>query len=297
MNTLLTIFTPTYNRGYCLERLYNSLLKQSNHDFLWFVVDDGSTDNTRVLINKLKNENKIKIEYHYQENEGKMAAHNWAVQKCHTELFMCLDSDDILTDNAVELILNKWGENIDKGICGILAPKFMTTDNNYLNITISKVKMTSPRNTLKGIYNDGYKGETALVFKTDIIKHFPFPIEQGEKFVPENLSYDYIDDNYQYLILEEPLMICAYQTDGYTRNIAKVYVANPKGSIKAFLHEFNRSKSFIRRIKLRMYMIAYGIIVKNKINDVLNITNEPLIMFCLFPLGIWYRCKLLKSLD
>jgi len=98
----ITVFTPTYNRAYILNRLYESLKKQSSKSFLWLIIDDGSTDNTEELVNAWIRENIIEIRYYKQENGGKQRAHNKAVELCDTELFICVDSDDYLTENAIE---------------------------------------------------------------------------------------------------------------------------------------------------------------------------------------------------
>ena len=95
---LFTIFTPTFNRTKTLYNTYRSLVRQPNKSFIWLIVDDGSTDNTKALVDNWIGEKKVSIEYYFQQNAGKMAAHNWAAQLCKTELFMCLDSDDQLTD-------------------------------------------------------------------------------------------------------------------------------------------------------------------------------------------------------
>ena len=105
---MITVFTPTYNRAYILPRLYKSLLRQTNKQFEWIIVDDGSTDNTEEKVNNWIKENKIKIKYYKQENQGKMIAHNKGVEKSEGELFVCVDSDDYLTDNAIEIITKKW---------------------------------------------------------------------------------------------------------------------------------------------------------------------------------------------
>ena len=88
---MLTVFTPTYNRAYILGELYESLLRQTDKRFMWLIVDDGSGDNTKELINGWKNDNKIAISYFYQKNGGKSLAHNLGVEKCSTELFTCVD--------------------------------------------------------------------------------------------------------------------------------------------------------------------------------------------------------------
>ena len=46
----IAVFTPTYNRAYCLQELYESLVKQTSQDFEWLIIDDGSTDTTKALV-------------------------------------------------------------------------------------------------------------------------------------------------------------------------------------------------------------------------------------------------------
>ena len=64
----LTIFTPTYNRGDILGNAYKSLKKQTNQDFIWLIVDDGSTDKTEDIVEKWIEENTIEIRYIKKEN-------------------------------------------------------------------------------------------------------------------------------------------------------------------------------------------------------------------------------------
>lgn len=105
----LTIFTPAYNRAYTITRTYESLLKQQCKDFIWMIIDDGSTDNTKELVEKWKNkENGFEICYIYKENGGMHTAHNVAYENIDTELNVCIDSDDCLAENAVQKILEKW---------------------------------------------------------------------------------------------------------------------------------------------------------------------------------------------
>lgn len=102
----LTIFTPSYNRAYTLHKCYESLKKQSSKDFLWLIIDDGSTDNTKELVDSWIDENIIEIKYHYQNNQGMHGAHNTAYELMDTELNVCIDSDDYMPDDAVEKIID-----------------------------------------------------------------------------------------------------------------------------------------------------------------------------------------------
>ena len=104
MDTKLTIFTPAYNRAYTLPTLYESLLEQTCKDFIWIIVNDGSSDNTDKVVSEWLRDNKVNIIYQKQTNQGKMAAHNTGVTMCTTEYFVCIDSDDHLVPDAVEYI-------------------------------------------------------------------------------------------------------------------------------------------------------------------------------------------------
>ena len=121
MKATLTIFTPAYNRAYTLHKCYESLKKQTNKDFEWLIIDDGSTDNTRELVQSWIEENIIPIKYHYQKNQGMHGAHNTAYELIDTELNVCIDSDDYMPDDAVEKILKFWDKNKSDNIAGIAA--------------------------------------------------------------------------------------------------------------------------------------------------------------------------------
>jgi glycosyltransferase involved in cell wall biosynthesis len=105
---LLTVFTPTFNRAYCLEKCYKSLVNQTCYEFVWLIIDDGSTDQTKVLVEKWKKEEKVEINYIWQENQGMHGAHNTAYEQIDTELNVCIDSDDYMPEDAVEKIITFW---------------------------------------------------------------------------------------------------------------------------------------------------------------------------------------------
>lgn len=227
MNKLLTIFTPTYNRAYCLDRVYQSLCKQTNQDFVWLLVDDGSTDNTKELVDTWIEEGKIGIQYHYQVNAGKSMAHNKGVKLTQTELFTCLDSDDCLTEDAVEVVANEW-KSAKKGMTGLLLRKF----SNIVNFEVTKLPSTLKYSTLYDAYNfSGLQGDTMLVFRTSVISQYEFPKFEGEKFVPEAYLYDLIDTNGKLKFVDKAIYECEYQTDGYTCNMARLLKNNPQGYI------------------------------------------------------------------
>ena len=229
---ILTIFTPTYNRAYTLPRLYQSLLKQDTSIFEWLIVDDGSTDNTQQLVDSWIKEDKLDIRYIYQQNSGKMQAHNRGVEECLTTLFLCCDSDDWLEDNSVKSAIDFWLEHTAGNkakplppLCGMISPKKMINSKDPFTKISNNLRFT----TLDGLYKLGYKGETALMFITDVIKQHMFPKIEGEKFITEKYVYNQLDRKYQLLVYPEYYNICEYQKDGYTCNALKNALKNPLG--------------------------------------------------------------------
>lgn len=238
---MITIFTPTYNRGYILDRLYDSLKKQTDKNFEWVIVDDGSEDNTKNIIDEWKKENKILIRYFKQENQGKPIAHNLGVENAEGELFVCVDSDDLLKENAVEIIRKFWKENEDEDTIGIVFPK-INKDNNYIGKPITKKVKKA---TLLDFYNKyDLKGDTMLVYKTSIIKKYRFPKIEGEKFIPENYLYDKLDQEGKLLWCDAKLYVCEYLEDGYTNNAKKLIKNNPKGYCLCAKNRMKLSKNY-----------------------------------------------------
>lgn len=232
MNTSksITVFTPTYNRAYILPQLYNSLTKQTSQDFTWLIVDDGSTDNTKELIDGWEKEEKIIIEYFKQENGGKQRAHNTGVKKCNTELFICIDSDDYLTDTAIEVLLSTWRNLPSKEkLSGIITTR--GSDEATPNGTgLPKGIEYSP---LTDLYQKhGFYGDTGLLYKTEILKKHLFDVYKDEKFIPESYIYMQIDQHYTMYVLHTIIVISEYREDGYTKNIYKVIFNNPKSYMR-----------------------------------------------------------------
>ncbi|PKP24328.1 MAG: glycosyltransferase [Bacteroidetes bacterium HGW-Bacteroidetes-2] len=258
----LTVFTPTYNRAYCLHQVYESLCRQTSQDFLWLVIDDGSTDETNDLVASWKKEAKIEIHYHYKENGGMHTGHNVAYSLIDTELNVCIDSDDYMPEDAVELIIKKWkkeGGNQFAGILGLDIDK----NGNVIGTKFPEDLMHCKYSELKRKH--GVVGDIKFVYKTDIIKKYmPYPVFKGEKFVPLGYPYALIDKNYDMLCSNEIYCIVEYQPDGSTKNIIKQYINNPKG----FAHERKKLMVawpfFMDRFRFSIHYISSSIFLKNK---------------------------------
>ena len=219
----LTVFTPTYNRKELLKRAYESLCAQTCRDFVWLIVDDGSEDGTGDVVKKWMEESDFPIRYAAFPNGGKMRAHNRGVELCETDWFVCLDSDDVLARDAVELIYSCREETKDKGVAGIVAHK----GRNERETLYGKDFPEEGYSTLYGLYLKGFRGETTLVFKTEFLRAFPFPEIEGEKYVPEDYIYDKIDAKYTLFILPKILTVCELVSSGYTDSVKALKRDNP----------------------------------------------------------------------
>ncbi len=223
----ITVFTPTYNRAYILPRLYRSLQKQTDKDFEWLIVDDGSSDTTEKLVNRwLSENNDFEIRYIKQENGGKQRAINTGLKYADGKFFWIVDSDDYLPDEGVQ-IAAKWIKTIEgkdnfAGVSGVIGTKdgIMggTFEGEYIDAT--------------SLERDKYNitGDKSEIFYTEILKQFPFPEFAGEKFVPEALVWNRIAAaGYKLRWFNEIIYIAEYLPDGYTKNVDKNLITNWKG--------------------------------------------------------------------
>ncbi len=287
-NVLITIFTPTYNRAYILPQLYESLKNQTSNKFKWLIVDDGSTDNTEALVSEWINEQYIDIQYIKQENAGKMKAHNVGVENTETKLFVCVDSDDWIVPKTVEEILAKWqdlSKEVQGRISGFVAYKGKTDSEvigNEFPVGLEEVRLSE-------LYNKGFVGDTTLIFKTDIIKQYPFPIINGEKFIPEAFIYDQIDRKYKYLLIPSIMIVCEYRDDGYTSNTLKIVFNNPCGYVTYFLQKANFSGSVKGKIGCYIRANCFRHKIKNK--ELPVVPENEFLYNLLYPAGLLLFCS------
>lgn len=229
---MLSIITSTFNRAYTLNKLYESLNKQSSKDFEWIIIDDGSTDNTKVLIEEwtLK-ENIFEIRYFYQINGGKHRAINNGVSKAKYDYCFFVDSDDYIVETAVEKI-HTWIEE---------------TKENELFAGVSGLKGYAngclvgeyPKNTKYKRYIDAsnlerkkrkLSGDKAEVYRTDILKEYKFPEFLGENFLTEEVVWDAIArDGYILRWYNDIIYKCEYIEDGLTRMGERKVINNFEG--------------------------------------------------------------------
>lgn len=226
---LVTIFTPTWNRAFCLPNLYKSLQKQEINNFEWLVIDDGSTDNTKELFEKWQKENNpFEITYIYQQNGGKHRAINKGLKLAKGELFFIVDSDDCITPNATKRIEEMYAQikenNSFAGISAMRADFSGKRIGGNADFDIIDTSMTEIRTKYK------IKGDMAEVFKTEILKQYPFKEFEGENFLEERTVWDEISKKYLLRFFNESLYLCEYLPDGLS-HIRGRSIKFPQGSM------------------------------------------------------------------
>ena len=163
----------------------------------------------------------------YKENGGMHTAHNTAYENIDTELNTCIDSDDELADGAVRKILKKWNEVKNQGYAGIVG---LDADMNTGKIIGTDFSVGKTDTTLTEFYAAGGLGDKKLVYRTDVITHYPpYPVFEGEKYVALAYKYRLIDQEYKLAVLNEVLCNVEYQQDGSSMNMYRQYVRNPRG--------------------------------------------------------------------
>lgn len=225
---ILTIFTPSFNRAHTLPRTYQSLCAQDNKDFIWLIVDDGSSDNTAELVSGWQEaDNGFEIRYIYKENGGMHTAHNTAYKMIDTELNTCLDSDDCMAEGAVRKILEKWQQVKKIGYAGIIA---LDADMNTGKVIGTGFPEGMQETTLVDYYGHGGKGDKKLIYRTDVIRQYPpYPSFEGEKYVGLVYLYRLIDQDYKLAVLNEVVCEVEYLADGSSGTMYKQYIRNPRG--------------------------------------------------------------------
>lgn len=228
----LTVFTPTYNRAHTLVRLYRSLCAQTCQDFDWLVIDDGSTDDTKGLIEKFTAEGLIPIRYIYKDNGGLYTGYNVAYETIETELNVCIDSDDWMPEDAVERIINKWRTEGSDKFAGIIGLDINARTETPIGGTFpNKLKVCY----LLDLYTKRiHRGDTKQVMRTDLMKKVA-PMEgfPGEKNFNPIYMLLQVCDEYPLLVINQPLCFVEYQQeDSMSQHIWRQYLDSPRSFAK-----------------------------------------------------------------
>lgn len=286
----LTVITTTYNRAYCLHQVYNSLKRQSSNDFIWLIIDDGSTDNTKELVNQWIEEKKVEIEYIYKPNGGMHTARNVAYDNTKTLLNVIIDSDDWMTDDAVEKIISFWEKYGNDKYSGIISNN-MTIKGDMVGTPLP-IQIESC--TLTDLFQK-YKvcGDKKLIFRSQLTKLYPYPEFEGEKFYPASYKFRLLDVDYKMLLMDEFTCVVDYNQDSMTYN----KIAQYKSCCNGFSHyrdamiKISSSPKYI--IKEMIHYIAECKMAR-KTHFIVR-SSKPLYAILCYPIGVIYYFYIMNT--
>lgn len=272
---LITVVTPAYNRGKILQNLYQSLKNQTTKEFIWLVVDDGSTDDTEALVMGYQEEASFQVNYVKKENGGKHTALNVAIEQVKTELFFIVDSDDILTSDAIETVLSDWEHKRDDTLCGL----------SYLRgfdaaaVIGDSFPNDGERDTFISMrYNRGVGGDKAEVWVTGCLKEFGgFPVFDGEKFISESVLWIKIARKYEMIHRNKIIYITEYLKGGLSKTGRTLRFKCPQGMAYGSLETMTNDFTWIIRLKETLLYIVYSKFGKKSLQEMLR---------CPFPLWV-----------
>lgn len=290
----VTVLTPTFNRGGVLRSLWNSLQKQTVKDFEWLVVDDGSTDGTKNLITQLQEKSDFPIRYIHKSNGGKHTALNVGIQTICSELTFIVDSDDYVTEDAIESILKIHKKyRLQNNICGyaflrafpdgkVNGKKFEVDEKigSYIDVRVN---------------GDDTSADKAEVFKTHCLKEFPFPEYPNEKFLGEDLVWVRMARKYEMVHINKAIYVGNYLEDGLTNNRRKHNIASPVGCMHR-AEEFMESDLKTRyRIKGGLQYIVYGRFAGVKVVDLIRKSRHKVLATVCTPGGLFLHSRWSKA--
>lgn len=277
----LTIITTTYNRAYCIGQVYESLKRQDCNDFCWLVVDDGSTDNTREVIQGFIDEGIIDITYIYQPNKGMTGARNTAYAACRTELNTIIDSDDWLADGAVRKIIDFWRANRRDDLAGIIALD-VNPQGDVIGTHLPEDTAETTMMELFGKFKA--RGDKKLIYRSDISRKYPYPEIPGENFFPPSYKFFLIDQKYRMLLLNEGICVVDYNDDSMSFDKIAQYRKCPKG----FAIYYNLAQDVYpylsKRLKNGLMYIALSRLNGQK--DIIKNSRRKKLTIFLYPIGL-----------
>jgi len=281
----LSIVTPTYNRANLLSTCFESLKQQTDFDFEWIIVDDGSTDHTAEIISGFQTE-LFPIVYVYKENGGKHTALNASFDHIRGEYVLILDSDDYLSADAVATVQAEWKNWKEEYEIAILTFLKGSAKNNP-NCTAPVAN--TPVDILRYKRNIIHSSDCCEVIRADILKRFPFPVFEGERFLSECALWNRVAKEYKCVYVNQVIYICEYLEGGLTKSGRSLRIRNPKGGMYICNLRMGRNNYFLQRVKYSLLYCCYGFFAGLKPITTLNKTpHKVLAALCILPGWLLY---------
>lgn len=274
----ITVFTPTYNRADKLARLFDSLMAQTCYNFEWLVVDDGSVDDTQELVLRLQKKAPFPVRYYKKENGGKHTAYNLALKHARGEWLVCLDSDDMLTECAVQALCACMDQCKDTE--GVAAYK-QDLQGRLLATPFPEGVAQLHISDLGAKY--GCTGDYVFAYSTSVARRHPFPVYDGERFSPEGVMLDKLGQDCTVSVMPQVLMRCEYQPDGYSAQVWRLIKENPCAYTQCFMQKIDLPVSFKDRIMNAARYHCYRRFSRGKTGRYAG--NHKVLVFCCIPVG------------
>lgn len=282
----ITVFTPAYNRADLLSRCYKSMQEQTNQNFVWMVIDDGSTDNTLDVLKKWEMEhNTFEFVYYTKENGGLHTAYNTAIEHINTPLCVCIDSDDYMPKDAIEKMLNFWNKYGSDKYAGIVGLDYYT-NGEIIGDKLPNQKSINLIDLMIGKYPIN-NGDRTNVVRTALYKKYaPMKVFKGEKNFNPHYMHLQISQEYDFLVMNENLRFVEYQDTGMSASILKQYKNSPNSfaEIRKLYLSFPET-SFKFKFKHSIHLVSSCILSGNLLKA-FKYTSHKTILVCAIPFGI-----------
>lgn len=269
---LLSIVTPTYNRSAYLSRCFDSLCAQSDPNFEWIIVDDGSTDDTRQRIPAFRQARpELRIQYLFTEHGGKHAALNAAASLIRGDYVLILDSDDRLTPDAVETVLRRWAE-FESPEIGVLM--FLAGYSVDDPMAVGAPELT-PLDMFGRYLRPIHTRDCCDVFRASAIRQFPFPVFPGEDFLSESVLWHQLAEHYRVVYVNKVIYLVEYLEDGLTKAGRAMRIRRPRGGMYAAELYLDRRYPLPLRLKNGLLYNCYGFFAGTPAKTALRASRAP----------------------
>lgn len=282
MRKLLTIITPVFNRALLMERLYESLEKQINKNFLWLVVDDGSTDEIKGVMDRFLGNSNFPIQFYQKPNGGKHTALNLAFSKLETELAFIVDSDDLLVPSATDDVEKVWCSSREENIAGYVFPR-----GHEDGTCIGKSELDNGiYDMIDAMFSRNISGDKAEIFRSNILKMYRFPEFPGERFIGEDYVWRQIYLQHRMMYVNKIIYICEYLEGGLTKQGRKLRVTCPLGGMENSKVSFDKRFPLRERIKRAWLFVCYGKFADLGFREIINKSGAEMLVCLNYVPGI-----------
>ena len=278
----ISIVTPVYNRADLLYKCYQSLVNQTNYDFEWIIIDDGSTDNSLEVARSFKADFQIKVIT--KENGGKHTALNASHQYIEGKYVLILDSDDYLISAAVDTVINSWSKYDEQDEVAVVVFLRGSDEDHPLC-------MAYPDDEGKQVDIIRYNRKTIVsldaceVIRTELFKKYPFPVFEGEKFVAEGALWDRVGLTHKCVYINKVIYICKYLEGGLTKSGKPMRINNPNGGMYTSNLGMNKKNFLKSRLKNGLLYNCYSFFAKKTFKEAFRPSDSKFLMCFCRPFG------------